>query len=187
MRPIVLLDACVLYPAPLRDLLMWSASRGLVSARWSEEILAEWTENLLRNRPDLKRDRLERTCAEMNRAVPDAMVTDYEPLVSTLTLPDADDRHVLAAAMACGAEVILTLNLKDFPPQLLPDGMVALAPDPFLVQVFDLNPPALLTIMAEHRASLTRPAKSAEQYVEALRHGGLKEPGARVAEHLDRI
>ena len=166
---------------------MWSASRGLLSARWSEEILAEWTENLLRNRPDLKRDRLERTCAEMNRAVPDALVTGYESRVPTVTLPDPDDRHVLAAAIACGAEVILTLNLKDFPPQQLPDGIVALAPDPFLVQVFDLNPAALLAIMAEHRASLTRPLKTAEEYVEAFRHGGLNELAVRVAEHFDQI
>jgi len=106
------LDACVLYPAPLRDLLMWSASTGLFAVRWSADILNEWTENLLRNRPDLKRARLERTCDEMNRAVPDAMVTDFESLVPMLTLPDADDRHVLAAAIACNAEVILTLNRK---------------------------------------------------------------------------
>lgn len=187
MGPIVLLDACVLYPAPLRDLLMWSASTGLFSARWSADILAEWTENLLRNRPDLKRDRLDRTCAEMNRAVPDAMVTGYESLVPTVTLPDADDRHVLAAAIACGAEVILTLNLKDFPPEHLPSGIVALAPDPFLVQVFDLNPAALLHTMTEHRASLTRPPKTAEEYVDSLRHGGLVELAQRVAERLDQI
>ena len=185
--PIVLLDACVLYPAPLRDLLMWSASTGLFSARWSADILAEWTENLVRNRPDLKRDRLKRTCAEMNRAVPDAMVTGYESLVPTLTLPDADDRHVLAAAIACGAEVILTLNLKDFPPEQLPSGIVALAPDPFLVQVFELNSAALLHTMVEHRASLTRPPKTSEEYVKSLRHGGLVELAGRVTERLDQI
>ena len=187
MTPVVLLDACVLYPAPLRDLLMWSASTGLFSARWSADILAEWTENLLRNRPDLKRDRLERTCAEMNRAVPDAMVTGYESLIPTVTLPDADDRHVLAAAITCGAEVILTLNLKDFPPDQLLSGIVALAPDPFLVQVFELNSAALLNTMAEHRASLTRPPKTAEEYIESLRHGGLVELANRVAERLDQI
>ena len=182
-----MLDACVLDPAPLRDLLMWSASTGLFSARWSADILAEWTENLLRNRPDLKRDRLDRTCAEMNRAVPDALVTGYESLVPTVTLPDADDRHVLAAAIACGAEVILTVNLKDFPPEHLPSGIVALTPDPFLVQVFDLNPAALRHTMAEHRASLTQPPKTAEEYVEALRHGGLVELARRVADQLDQI
>ena len=187
MLPVVFLDACVLYPAPLRDLLMWSASTTLFSARWSAAILAEWTENLLRNRPDLKRDRLDRTCAEMNRAVPDAMVTGYESLVPTVTVPDADDRHVVAAAITCEAEVILTLNLKDFPPEQLPSGIVALAPDAFLVQIFDLNSTALLNTMAEHRASLIRPPKTAEEYVESLRHGGLVELAQRVAVRLDQI
>lgn len=115
------------------------------------------------------------------------MLTGYESLVPTVTLPDADDRHVLAAAIASGAEVILTLNSKNFPPQQLPDGIVALAPDPFLVQVFDLNSAALLNIMAAHRASWTRPPKIAVQYVEALRHGGLKELAGRVTEQLDQI
>lgn len=165
MPPVVLLDACVLYPAPLRDLLMWSATTGVISARWSAEILGEWVENLLANRPDLKRERLERTCAEMNRAVPDAMVTGYESLVSTLSLPDPNDRHVLAAAITGGVEVVLTLNLKDFPGDRLPEGLSAESPDEFLCRMFDQNPAALLQTMTAHRASLTRPPKKAEEYV----------------------
>jgi predicted nucleic acid-binding protein len=185
--PVVLLDACVLYPAPLRDLLMWSATTGVLSARWSAEILGEWVENLLVNRPDLKRERLERTCAEMNRAVPDAQVSGYEPLVPTLSLPDPDDRHVLAAAITGGAEVVLTLNLKDFPGDRLPEGVSAVAPDDFLCRVFDHNPAALLQTMTAHRASLTRPPKSAEEYVESLRNGGLIELTHRVTAWLDQI
>lgn len=77
---------------------MLAATTGVISVRWSSEIPGEWLENLLLNRPDLKRERLERNCAEMNRAVPDGMVTGYESLLSTLTLPDPDDRHVVAAA-----------------------------------------------------------------------------------------
>ena len=187
MPPVVLLDACVLYPAPLRDLLMWSATTGVISARWSAEILGEWVESLLANRPDLKRERLERTCAEMNRAVPDALVTGYESLVPTLLLPDPDDRHVLAAAMTGGAETILTLNLKDFPADRLPEGLSAVAPDAFLCRVFDHNPAALLQTMTAHRASLTRPPKTAEEYVESLRKGGLIELTQRVSARLDQI
>lgn len=187
MPPVVLLDACVLYPAPLRDLLMWAATTGVISVRWSAEILGEWLENLLVNRPDLKRERLERTCAEMNRAIPDAMVTGYESLLSTLTLPDPDDRHVLAAAMTGGAETILTLNLKDFPVDQLPEGLTAIAPDDFLSRLFDHNPAALLQTMTVHRASLTRPAKTAEEYVESLRKGGLTELAQRVSSRLDQI
>jgi hypothetical protein len=166
---------------------MWSATTGVISARWSAEILGEWVENLLVNRPDLKRERLERTCAEMNRAVPDAMVTGYESLVSTLSLPDPNDRHVLAAAITCGAEVVLTLNLRDFPGDRLPEGLSAVAPDEFLCRVFDQNPAALLQTMTAHRASLTRPPKTPEEYVESLRNGGLIELAQRVSSRLDLI
>lgn len=166
---------------------MWSATTGIISARWSAEILGEWVESLLTNRPDLKRERLERTCGEMNRAVPDALVSGYEPLVSTLSLPDPDDRHVVAAAITGGAEVLLTLNLRDFPGDRLPEGLSAVAPDEFLCRVFDHNPTALLQTMTAHRASLTRPAKSAEEYVESLRKGGLIELAQRVSARLDQI
>ncbi len=135
---------------------MWSATTGVISARWSAEILGEWVENLIANRPDLKREWLERTCAEMNRAVPDAMVTRYESLVPTLSLPDPDDRHVLAAAMIGGAEAILTFNLKDFPSRHLPNGLVAVTPDEYLRRLFDHNPAALLHTMALHRRDHAR-------------------------------
>ena len=91
------------------------------------------------------------------------------------------------AAIASGAEVILTLNLKDFPSDRLPSGIVALAPDPFLVRVFDFNDEALLHTMSEHRESLTRPPKTAEEYIDALRHGGLIELAERATVCLDRI
>jgi hypothetical protein len=166
---------------------MWSATTGIISARWSAEILGEWVDNLLANRPDLKRERLERTCGEMNRAVPDALVTGYESLVSTLTLPDPDDRHVLAAAITGGAEVVLTLNLKDFPGDRLPEGLSAVAPDEFLCRVFGHNPAALLQTMTAHRASLARPPKTPDEYVESLRKGGLIELAQRVSAQRGHI
>jgi hypothetical protein len=92
-------DACVLYPAPLRDFLMWLALSGRFRARWSALIHQEWKRNLLRNRIDLTAEQVDRTSALMDRAVPDALVTGHEELVAGLTLPDADDRHVLAAAI----------------------------------------------------------------------------------------
>ena len=84
-------------------------------ARWSAQVHDEWKRNLLLNRPDLTRAQLDRTSSLMDRAVPDGLVTDYELLVDGLQLPDADDRHVLAAAIKCNASVIVTFNLKDFP------------------------------------------------------------------------
>ena len=117
-------DACVLYPAPIRDLLLRLAVTGLFRARWSERIHDEWIQAVLRNRQDLKREQLDRTRELMDQAVPDCLVSGYEGIEATLALPDPDDRHVLAAAIKCGAGTIVTYNLKDFPDHLLADGAI---------------------------------------------------------------
>lgn len=108
-------DACVLYPAPLRDFLMWLGLSGRFRARWSAEIHDEWKRNLLANRPDLNASQLGRTSDLMDNAIPGALVTGHEDLIAGLQLPDPDDRHVLAAAIRCNASVIVTFNEKDFP------------------------------------------------------------------------
>jgi predicted nucleic acid-binding protein len=118
-RITVVYDACVLYPAPLRELLMRLALTDLYRARWSDQIHEEWITAVLRNRPDLSRAQLERTRSLMNAYVRDALVDGYQSLVPALELPDPNDRHVLAAAIQCGADLILTFNLDDFPEQAL--------------------------------------------------------------------
>ncbi len=109
------LDACVLYPAPIRDILLNLAEQDLFSPKWSETIQEEWLRNLILNRPDLTRKKLERTVKAMNGAFPKAMVKSFNSLISSLELPDPDDRHVLAAAIKSEANLIITFNLKDFP------------------------------------------------------------------------
>lgn len=122
-------DACVLYPAPLRDFLMWLGLSGRFHARWSPQIHDEWKRNLLINRPDLTSAQLDRTSGLMDLAIPDGLVTGHETLITGLTLPDADDRHVLAAAIRCNASVIVTFNEKDFPASALaPYGIEAQHP-----------------------------------------------------------
>ncbi|MFZ0565159.1 MAG: PIN domain-containing protein [Chlamydiales bacterium] len=96
----VLYDASVFYPAPIRDLLMELAATGLFRAKWSEQIHEEWIGSLLRKRPDLNQDKLERTKKLINKAIPDCMVAGYKSLIEGLQLPDAGDRHVLAAAIS---------------------------------------------------------------------------------------
>ena len=88
MAFVVLYDACVLYPAPLRDLLMRLANTGVVRARWSDAIFDECFRNILENRPDLKPESLQRTRELMTQAVPDCMVTDFEGLIDALVLPE---------------------------------------------------------------------------------------------------
>lgn len=100
---IVIYDACVLYPAPLRDLLMRLALTDLYQAKWTKDIHREWMRNLLKNRPDLTEERLEQTRLKMDLHVRDCLVEGYEELIEGLSLPDSKDRHVLAAAIRANA------------------------------------------------------------------------------------
>lgn len=170
----VIYDACVMYPAPLRSLLMYVALEGCYRARWSAQIHDEWKRNLLKNRPDLNAVQLDKVSSLMDKAVPDCLVTGYENLIAGLDLPDADDRHVLAAAIRAGADVIVTMNLKDFPPTALAQyGVEAQHPDEFLFDVMDLDLAAVLNAASKHRASLKNPTLTALAYLEMLERQGL--------------
>lgn len=99
MAFIVVYDANVLYPSLLRDVLIRVAQRGLVRARWTERILDEVFHSLKQNRPNLDPVKLERTRELMNASIRDVLVEDYESLEDAVSLPDPNDRHVLAAAL----------------------------------------------------------------------------------------
>lgn len=162
-------DANVLYPAPLRDFLMHLALSGVYRARWTAQIHEEWKRNLLLNRPEFTREQLDRTSALMDSAVPDALVTDYEPILAGLELPDVDDRHVLAAAIKCNASVIVTFNLRDFPKGALePFDIEPLHPDDFIADLWDLDQAAVLEAAQRQRASLKNPPHSAREYLDKL-------------------
>ena len=188
MVPIVLYDACVLYPAPLRDLLMQLALSNLFQARWTEQIHDEWTRNVAANRPELSPASLARCRKLMDDHVPDCLVTEYEALIPTLTLPDPDDRHVLAAAIHGGAGLIVTFNLSDFPASVLEDFRIeAIHPDEFIVQLLDEQSDAVVQAMKLHRASLTRPAKSVAEYLATFELCRLPETVARLRPLAARI
>src|ERR1022692_4131141 len=135
-----LLDANVLYPAPMRDLLLELAVTDLYKAKWTADIHREWIEALLRNEPKRDRKLLEGTRDKMDKATRDCLVTGYEVLIPTLTLPDKNDRHVLAAAIVGRCDVIVTQNLKHFPKKILtPLGIEAQHPDEFLAITLTLR------------------------------------------------
>jgi predicted nucleic acid-binding protein len=113
--PSVLLDANVLYPAPIADLLLRLGELDLFQPRWSADILTEHRRTFLRLRPDLGAAKVDRLLRALERAFPDARIDDYEHLIARLVLPDPDDRHVLAAAIHGDCSVIVTANLADFP------------------------------------------------------------------------
>lgn len=139
-RLTALLDSNVLYPAGLRDVLLRLADRRLYAPLWSADIHAEWMHNLMDDRPDLNRAALERTRAVMDEHFPDAVVTGYETIAAGLDLPDAGDRHVLAAAAHAGADVIVTANLRDFPADRLGQyELTAQRPDAFVAGLFETD------------------------------------------------
>jgi hypothetical protein len=174
-------DANVLYPAPLRDLLIRLAQAGLVRARWTEAIHDEWTRNVLANNPRVTPKRLARTRSLMNAAVRDCLVTGFEDLIESLTLPDPDDRHVLAAAIRGSADIIVTFNLADFPADTLSLlGVEAQHPDDFLTTLLDLAPGAVCAVVKAQRESLRNPPKTAEELLETLQAQGLTQAVARL-------
>jgi predicted nucleic acid-binding protein len=168
------LDASVLYPAPQRDLLLELAVADLYRAKWSNTVHEEWITAVLRTRHDLTRAQLERTRDLMDVHVRDALVTDFEQLMSIFESPDSDDRHVLAAAVKGRADLIVTRNLKDFPARELNRwGIEAQQPDDFLVNQFHLSQPSFLQAVKTVRMRLRNPSKSVEDYLDTLRAQGL--------------
>jgi predicted nucleic acid-binding protein len=164
----------VLYPAPLRDLLMYLALTDLYRAKWTNEIHNEWIKNLLANRKDLTQDMLERTRDKMNRHVRDCLVEGYQFLIPTLMLPDQNDRHVLAAAIQSKCSVIVTYNLKDFPEKVLSKfDIEPQHPDEFILHLIDLSSSMVCAAMRQHRLSLKNPPKTVDRYLETLRNQSL--------------
>ena len=162
-------DANVLYPSDLRNFLMHLALTDLFRARWSADVHEEWIESLLRKRPDLSREKLDRTRALMDEHAPDALVTGYHDLIPGLHLPDPHDRHVLAAAICGRADVIVTMNLKDFPAvALAPYGIEAQHPDEFILHLLSLAPGRVAAAAQDHRNSLKNPPKTIDEYLAAL-------------------
>jgi hypothetical protein len=178
-------DASVLYGSALRNFLMHLAMTGLFRARWSDGVHEEWMTALLRNRPDLSREKLERTRMLMDKHAEDALVSGYEDLIDGLHLPDPDDRHVLAAAIRGRADVIVTVNVRDFPEEALePFGIEAQHPDEFIAHLIDLAPGVVIGAAERHRESLMNPAKTIEELLEMLEREGLTQTVAMLRDYM---
>ncbi len=164
----VVYDACVLYPAALRDLLMQLALTDLFRARWTNEIHDEWIRNLRENRPDLTIEQLTRTKELMN-SNRDCLVDSYKWLILSLELPDPGDCHVLAAAIKTNADVIVTFNQKDFPASALGKYEIeAQHSDDFISYLLDLQPAQVATAAEICRKRLKNPPKSIDEYLDIL-------------------
>lgn len=188
LPPTAVLDACVLYPYWLRDLLVQLAAEDVFRARWTEEIHDEWTRNALANDASLDPDQLSRTRELMNLHVNDSLVSGHGGLIPSLTLPDPGDRHVLAAAIRCGAGVIVTWNLRHFPADILDGfGIEPWNPDDFLVGLLTADDRAVCHGLKVARGRLKRPPMTADEYLRTLERQRLYQTVERLREHVDLI
>lgn len=154
---------------------VYDARTAQFRAKWTDRIHAEWINAVARSRPELDRARLVRVATLMNAAVSDCLVTGFESLEAGLTsLPDPDDRHVLAAAIHAGAQEIVTFNLRDFPAAVLrPYGVRAVHPDEFVEHLLDLNSEIVCEAVRRIRRRLVNPPSTAEEMIANYERTGL--------------
>jgi predicted nucleic acid-binding protein len=168
------LDSCVLVPNALCDTMLRMAEAGFFRPLWSARILDEVRYAVHRVHPEIPLDRIQRRLDAMDSAFDDASVSGWEGVTAGLDLPDPDDRHVLAAAIAGGGQAIVTFNLKDFPPTALaPTGIETRHPDEFLLDQLDLRPSVALEVMQQQAADMVRPASDLAGLLSRLERCGV--------------
>ena len=173
---IVVYDANVLYPNTVRDLLIRISLAGMVQAKWTQQILDEALRTRTRNHPDTPPGKISRLRELINDAIPDCLITGHEALIDGLKLPDPDDRHVLAAAIKAGAQVIVTANLRDFPAGILEQWNIeAKSPDDFVLDQIDFSAKIVWACIQQIADSRKRPPETIEDVLRQLERSGLVE------------
>lgn len=188
-RYTALLDACVLFPIAVADSLMSLATAGLFAAKWTQRIEQEWIASLEELRPEL-RGKLNVRRDGMRTAIPDWEVLEsaWGPLISNDTLPDPDDRHVLAAAIAGHADCIVTANMRDFPSEVVGVyGIEVVHPDRFIVNQWDLDALATMSAFKRMRARWKKPHATPEDFAQALERNALPATAQRIRDAADLI
>jgi hypothetical protein len=186
-RLAAMLDADVLYPFLVRDVLLSFADAGLYRPLWTDRINEEWSSNLIGRIPE-KESQIKATARVMNGAFPEALVRQYEDLIEALQLPDIDDRHVLAAAIRGGANVIVTENLKDFPSVVLERyGLDALTADEFVLNVLEIFPADAVNALKRMRLRYANPSHDPEQLLQAMLRCGLARTVAFLAPQVESL
>ncbi|MYH57557.1 MAG: PIN domain-containing protein [Boseongicola sp. SB0675_bin_26] len=179
------LDANVLYPFRKRDVLLRFYDAGLFRARWTERVLDEWSRSLLKAHPNLKSN-VEAQQDKIRDLFPEAIVSGFEHLEAGLNLPDADDRHVLAAAILCGAQHIVTDNIRDFPSAELDQfDIKAIEADEYLSRTFDLYTAEAMHVLRELRSHYSNPPFTPSEFVFDLTAKGMPKLAARVRKRRD--
>lgn len=185
--PRAFLDASVLYPVSLRNLLMRLALAGLFQARWSADVHREWMRAVLRDHPHIPAERLERLRVAMDLHAEGALVVGYDVLIPTLKLPDDNDRHVLAAAIVGDVDLIVTHNLRDFPGGLLDvHGIEAIHPDIFVSDLIGRSPERVVAAVRDQQAVLRNPPVAMDDLLLLFERLGLIQASAALRRLLDR-
>jgi predicted nucleic acid-binding protein len=163
----VLLDANVLYPAYLRDLLLRLAEAGFFQPRWTEQILHEVSGNIKKRQPEDRYDKVDRMIAKLAAAFPEARIVGYEDLIPAMT-NHPKDRHVLAAAVKDNVDVIVTDNAQDFPIESYRQyELDVLTADQFLVCQWSLySPEAICSVLEQMVSSYSNPPVSLQAFIE---------------------
>lgn len=186
--PTAICDACVLYPFHQRNILIQASADGLYDARWTEEIHDEWMRNLIANVPALSIERLHATRRLMEQALPQALVRNFHHRIEDISLPDPDDRHVVAAAIETKASHILTWNLRDFPvKELRKHRLIGEAPDGFLAGIYDEAPELVVGSLANARRNLTKSGTSGQDFLKLLGRQGFTKLARRLRSHASAL
>lgn len=182
------LDACVLHPVWMKGALLWMAEEGLFRPLWSEQILDEWEQSLVRRFPDKTAESLRRQRTVMTIEFEEAMVTIPAELLEFPQdiLPDQKDNHVLFAAICGRADAIVTTNLKDFPIEIMRQYEIEVRhPDDFLLDIITLDARRAIAALQNHRHNLSQTTPNAEEYVERAKVCQLIQTHAKLQDYLD--
>jgi predicted nucleic acid-binding protein len=168
------LDANVLYSAPLRNYLLHLASLQVYDPLWTDAIHEEWVRSLLKVRPDIDKASLETRRRLMDSYFYRSKVMNYDSIIDSLSLPDPKDRHVLAAAIKGKAQVIVTSNLKDFPKEIIGSyGISAMHPDDFVLACIDRGKANAIKALKNQVKYLKNPPLPVEKVLESLKRCGM--------------
>jgi predicted nucleic acid-binding protein len=170
VQRIVVLDTATLVPFTLRDTLLRAAEVSLFEIYWSEDSLIE-LERTLVSKLKIELRKARRLIRTMQAAFSSATILEskYQPILPQMQ-NDPKDRHVLAAAVIANASLIVTPNLKDFPPTALqPHNIQALSPDDFLEQIFTESSATLVQVIQKQAQALKNPAMTTLEILEALK------------------
>ena len=184
----VFLDACVLVPITLTNVILTAGEDGLLQPFWSPEVIEEAGAAIKDVHPSLAEDRLRRRFAAMDLAFGEASVTGNPADVDGCGLPDPDDRHVVAAGIAAGARIIVTANVRDFPDTVMAAlGIQIKSPYELLVGLLEEDRQALLASVRKVAAALRNPKRTLEDVLIGLELAGAPRFAAQVRDLVTQV